>query len=98
MGIPFLNQNFSGTNKLTCKCLFIVLNQADQHDKQQTAMNAFPCIEFHWCVRQTQPVSLTGSTCYVMQPLSDNEVIRNKMKHSLTASAQAFKTKIYQSP
>lgn len=71
MGIPFLNPNFSGTNKLTCKCQFILLNKADQQHTQQTAMKAFPCTEFHWSLLETQPVSLTGSTCHVLHPLSE---------------------------
>jgi hypothetical protein len=47
VGIPLLNPNFPGTNVLTCKCRFIILNKADQQHTQQNAMKAFPIIEFH---------------------------------------------------
>lgn len=77
MGFPFLNPNLSDTNKLTCKCQFILLNKADQQHTQQTAMNAFLCIEFHWSILETQPVILIGSTCYVLHPLSE-QWIENK--------------------
>ena len=73
MGIPFLNTNFSGANKLTFKCWFILLNKANQQRTQQTAKNAFPCIEFHWSILETQPVSLTGSICYILHPLSEQQ-------------------------
>lgn len=71
MGIPFLNPNFSGTNTLTCKCQFILLNKAHQQHTQQTAMNAFPCTEFHWSILEAQPVSPTGCTCHVLHPFSE---------------------------
>lgn len=73
MGIPFLSPNFSGTNILTRKCQFILLNKGDQQHTQQTAMNAFPCIEFHGSIFQTQSVSLTDSTCYLLHPLSEQQ-------------------------